>query len=104
MFPHSSYLQRSRTNHCFSREQLDNDMRFGGILGEVTAHAGLAEVLRAALAVAAVSGGVGASAESVSLHFAVYKKMGSWEDMKIATKWVYMSINGANCILAPIIS
>ncbi len=79
-------------------------MRFGGILGEVIAHAGLAEVLRATLAAAAVSGGVSASAESVPLHFAVYKKMGSWEDMKIAAEMVYMSINDANCILALMIS
>ena len=50
-------------------------MRFGRILEEVVADAGIAEVLRPALAVAAVSGCVGASAESVSLHFAVYKKI-----------------------------
>jgi hypothetical protein len=50
-------------------------MRFGGILEEVTARASLAEVQRTALAVAAVSGDVGASTESVSLHFAVYKKI-----------------------------
>lgn len=43
----------------------------------MSAYAGVAEVLRTALAAAAVGGNIGASAQDVSLHFAVYKKIWS---------------------------